>query len=221
MKGLFWLKQIENKYYHLLVVLVIFFFIVPLGLTREMRYLVFPVMFLSSILFSLRALEVRMPVFLLVASTGIIAFILTVLFEFFKLSAAGCFLHEVPLLVYALFLLMSIVLLISKMFSASKVNTDTIAGGISVYLLFGFLWTIFYYAIYLFDQKAFNFPSQFNASSLFYFSFSTLTTVGFGDIYPVNKLAMSLSNLEAIVGQMYIAIFISRLVGLHISTTKK
>jgi len=221
MKYLSWRAQIQNKYYHLLIVLVVFFFIVPFSMSKEIRYFVFPLMFLSGILFSLRALEVKRSVFIMIASTGTLAVLLALLFEFFNISAFGAILHETPIVIYASFLSMSIVLLILKMFSLSKVTSDTIAGGISVYLLLGFLWTVFYYAIYIIDPRAFNFSSQFNEYSLFYFSFSTLTTLGYGDIYPVNKLAMSLSNLEVITGQMYIAIFISRLVGLHIATVKK
>jgi hypothetical protein len=52
--------------------------------------------------------------------------------------------------------------------------------------------------------------------NLFYFSFTTMTTVGYGDVFPINKFAMVFSNLEAIVGQLYIAIFVARLIGLHI-----
>jgi len=50
-----------------------------------------------------------------------------------------------------------------------------------------------------------------------YYSFVTLTTLGFGDITPVSDPARSLSLLEAIVGQLYLAVLVARLVGIHIS----
>jgi len=222
MRRYLWQVLASNKYYHLLAVLVAFFFIVPFGTGGPMQHFVFPLMFLSGILFSLRALEVKRAEFLFMALTGVSALAIGILFEFVQAPAAGCrILLEIPIVIYALFLLMSIALLISKMFAVSKVTSDTIAGGISVYLLLGFLWTVFYYAVYIYDPCAFNFPSPSHQYSLFYSSFSTLTTVGYGDISPVNRMAMSLSNLEAITGQMYVAIFISRLVGLHIAAHNK
>jgi hypothetical protein len=58
-------------------------------------------------------------------------------------------------------------------------------------------------------------------ASLFYFSFTTLTTLGYGDITPAGKFAQVLANMEAIAGQVYLAIFIARLVGLHIAQELK
>jgi len=52
---------------------------------------------------------------------------------------------------------------------------------------------------------------------LYFFSFVTLTTLGYGDITPVSAPARSLAMVEAIVGQMYLAVLIARLVGIHIS----
>ncbi|PIR17837.1 MAG: hypothetical protein COV46_02610 [Deltaproteobacteria bacterium CG11_big_fil_rev_8_21_14_0_20_49_13] len=49
-----------------------------------------------------------------------------------------------------------------------------------------------------------------------YLSFATLTTLGYGDVFPVNKMAMVMTNLEAVAGQMYLAIFVARMVELHI-----
>jgi len=118
--------------------------------------------------------------------------------------------------IYALFMIISIIFMIQKMFSTTKVTGDVIRGGISVYLLLGFLWTLFYVLIYHFDPKAFFVIHPWQDSFLFYFIFSTLTTLGYGDISPSNKAAMVLANLEAIAGQLYLAIFISRLVGLHV-----
>lgn len=213
-------KSIKNKYYHLLAVLIVLFFITPFNINKEIRYFIFPLMFLSAIIFSIRALEVKRPLYIFIALTGALAVILSLLFKFFNIPV-GWGLQEIPVIIFAFFLLISIALLISKMFSVSKVTSDTIAGGISVYLLLGFLWTILYYAVYIFDCNAFSFPRQSNEFNLFYFSFSTLTTLGYGDIYPINKLAMSLSNLEVVTGQMYIAIFIARLVGLHSTGIKQ
>ncbi len=52
---------------------------------------------------------------------------------------------------------------------------------------------------------------------MLYFSFSTLTTLGYGDIVPVSPLARMLTSVEAITGQLYLTVLVARLVGLHIT----
>jgi voltage-gated potassium channel Kch len=52
-----------------------------------------------------------------------------------------------------------------------------------------------------------------------YFSYTTLTTLGYGDIVPVSQIARTLATLEAITGQLYLAVLVARLVGLHINAS--
>ncbi len=54
-------------------------------------------------------------------------------------------------------------------------------------------------------------------SDLIYFSFVTITTLGYGDITPVSRMAKNLALLEAVWGQTYLAVLVARLVGLHLS----
>jgi predicted membrane channel-forming protein YqfA (hemolysin III family) len=112
-----------------------------------------------------------------------------------------------------IFLFLSIQGVLKKLFRESRVTGDTLRGGISVYLMLGWFWVFIYQIIYLLEPGAFSRP--LTNSQLIYFSFTTLTTVGYGDILPVNQLAMIFSNLEAVVGQMYPAIIIARLVSLY------
>ena len=87
---------------------------------------------------------------------------------------------------------------------------------ICVYVMIGFLWATIYKTIYIIESQTFNNidPEKF-IQQLGYFSFVTLTTVGYGDISPAYPLTMSLANLEAIVGQLFPAIMIACLVGLY------
>jgi hypothetical protein len=89
-----------------------------------------------------------------------------------------------------------------------------IAGAVSIYLLLGLIWTRLYQLVELASPGAFRLPSgeSPNSATLGYFSFVTLATLGYGDISPVNIVARDLAVLEAIMGQLYLVILISRLV---------
>jgi hypothetical protein len=118
---------------------------------------------------------------------------------------------------YAIFIILAIISLGSIIFREKKVDLNIINGGISIFLLLAFLWFNFYSIILAFDPTAFKGLSAElqQQYQIFYFSFTTITTLGYGDITPVNKFAMSLANAQAIVGLMYPAIFIARLVSLY------
>jgi hypothetical protein len=99
------------------------------------------------------------------------------------------------------------------------VTLHRISGAVAVYLLFGVIWTLAYSVIHRLDQDAFAFggavPSD-PVAWLLYFSFATLTTVGYGDVTAIHPVARSLAMLEALIGQLFPAILIARLVGLSL-----
>src|SRR6476661_3723838 len=106
---------------------------------------------------------------------------------------------------------------------APSVNTEVLCASISAYLMLGLLWTVAYWLVALVNPNAFSFntgPKEtmggFNA---FYFSFITLSTVGYGDITPVSRIARWLAATEAMVGLLYVTVLIARLVSLY-STPK-
>ncbi|HXV18926.1 MAG TPA: potassium channel family protein [Candidatus Omnitrophota bacterium] len=123
---------------------------------------------------------------------------------------------------YAFFLFVAIKVLILQIAKEKTVSFDTVIGGVSVYFLLGVLWTFFYLLVLAYDPSAILImENQELASNMLYFSFSTLTTLGFGDILPKSGLAKSLAILETVTGQLYLAIYVARLVGLHFSELPK
>lgn len=105
------------------------------------------------------------------------------------------------------------------------IDNNKILGAICLYLLMGLIWAVFYTLIQLTFSGGFN--SINNSSEWFvlfpdfiYFSFVTLTTLGFGDISPNLPLSRFLVYLEAIVGQFYLAILVASLVGSHMANKK-
>ena len=85
-----------------------------------------------------------------------------------------------------------------------------------MYFLMGIVWALLYELVLAVDPAAISLPTdhvQFGDIS--YFSFTTLTTLGYGDILPVTSAARILTILESTFGPLYLAIFVARLVGLH------
>jgi voltage-gated potassium channel Kch len=106
---------------------------------------------------------------------------------------------------------------------APRVNAEVLCAGLSVYLLLGMAWMFAYLLVSDWSPGAFVFTAgpdsghvldRFNA---YYFSFITLTTVGFGDIVPVSRVARMLAATEATTGTLFMAVLIARLVALYSS----
>jgi hypothetical protein len=108
---------------------------------------------------------------------------------------------------------------------APSVSIEVLCASISAYLLLGLAWTMAYWLVdQLTPGGAFSFntnagPRSMNGFTGFYFSFITLSTVGYGDITPVSRIARWLAAMEAMTGLLYVAILIARLVALY-STPK-
>jgi hypothetical protein len=101
-------------------------------------------------------------------------------------------------------------------------TAEAVMGAICVYLLIGLTWAMIYSSIEYVQEEPFRFPDRRRSavvgvdhtsfSQLTYFSFVTLSTLGYGDITPRTPLAETACWMESIVGQLYIAILIARLV---------
>lgn len=113
-----------------------------------------------------------------------------------------------------------VVVLVRRLFRTERVSADTLSSAASGYFLLGILWAFLYGVVHSLDPSAFRGLETANAPELFYFSFVTLTTLGYGDIVPITDTAETVAVLEAVVGQLYLAITIARLVGLHIATAR-
>jgi voltage-gated potassium channel len=108
--------------------------------------------------------------------------------------------------------------------SEQDVTIDLIAGAASVYLLMALMWAFIFQVLELFHPGSFDIPQaqiQGNQSLFIYYSFVTITTLGYGDITPISTAASSFSILEAVVGQLFLVVLISWLVGMHVSNRSK
>jgi voltage-gated potassium channel len=110
--------------------------------------------------------------------------------------------------------------LLSNVFGHEQVSGDTIAGAVCVFFLIGIISALAYQGIYFFNHRAFNniAAGSFSPAAtvdLVYYSFATLTTLGYGDITPISKVARMIAVTEALVGQIYLTVLVARLVGLY------
>jgi hypothetical protein len=129
--------------------------------------------------------------------------------------------------IYLIFFTLMGIVILARIMKDIKVTTDTIYGSICGYLLLGVIWTEIFSLIEFVEPGSFlsggeyviqvtgDIESRVGFENLLYYSFVTLTTLGYGDIIPVSPAAKAFSALEAVTGQLFIAVLIARLVGLH------
>lgn len=123
---------------------------------------------------------------------------------------------------YSIFVLIAIISISRNVFITDRVTTDRIVGSICIYLLIGMFFAFIYAALGVMMPDAFNLGGETaneieSFKDYIYFSYTTLTTTGFGDMVPTRPISKALSAIESITGSIYLVIMVARLVGMHIS----
>ncbi len=117
--------------------------------------------------------------------------------------------------------------MLSHVVKDEEVTANKICGALSVYLLIGVTWAALFTIIEGIRPQSFVIADVQGAgvremsTHFMYYSFVTLTTLGYGDIAPLTPTAKAFSFVEAVIGQIYLAVLIARLVGLHIAHSMK
>jgi len=142
-------------------------------------------------------------------------------------------LSQVAVLLLTLFLLYTTITVLIHVFAEEAVTTDTLSAALCVYLLIGYLWGSLYGLIFLLTPGGFQLPMEWTPAQeqgigrdvpmnlMMYFSFTTLTTLGYGDVLPISGSARAAVVLEAVLGHFYLAVLVARLVGLHIAGLRR
>jgi len=213
------MQELKSNFTYMLVALMVFLVGVPAAIDLE---LLSPVLIeavgtsalLAIGIWSLKGLGGRFYVAMSIALLAVALNLLHVTYDQPMLFVSG---HLATLA----FLLLATAETFRKIATTNKISGNRIVGAICVYFLLGVVWSLFYALL------EFAVPGSFNGLTdtmglpqnpdWIYFSFVTLTTLGYGDILPVTFLSRSLAYMEAVVGQFYIAILVAGLVSAYIS----
>lgn len=213
----------KSRYLYLLLSLVTYFVSLSFLVDFKMEGGVETFLFSLILLFSLYSILRRKIILLVATVLALLSFVGNGLASFGLIGEEWMVIQHIASI---LFLSVIICSVISDLLSHKKVTLDTLLGAISGYLLIGFLWTFFYMLLTSLNPDAFSGlmlagSKEQKVQHFIYYSFITLTTVGYGDILAISSVARTLSWVEAIVGQAYLTIWIAGLVGLHILHRQK
>jgi len=212
----------NNNFSYLLIALLLFIFGVPVASNLDLISLQMSrVLGASSLLavgvWSLRGAGRLYSAGMLVAITGIVLSILSVVRE-------SDMLHVITLLAMFVFLLLATINAFRQIAVGNDISLNRIVGAVCVYLLLGVMWSIAYNVLEYLQPDSFKGLTELVSPvwnpDWIYFSFVTITTLGYGDITPLTQTARSLTVAEAIVGQFYIAVLVAGLVSAYISSKR-
>lgn len=210
----------EERNVTLLLSLIVLFMLYPisveLGMVRFYRLVFVVELILASISLGTTKGHRRLGLGL-----GIPAIVLQV----FAFSAPSRISLLIAAIATLLFIGFVIVIVYRAVMASGRVTVDKLAAAVNVYLLLGLAWAIVYGVIASFEGTAFSGNAMdintleeyvsLGAEFFFiYFSFVTLTTLGYGDTLPMTPIAQTAAWMEAVVGQLFVAVTLARLVGM-------
>lgn len=126
-----------------------------------------------------------------------------------------------------LFIVLLVATLLYFILHAPRVNAEVLCAGLSIYLLLGMAWMFAYILVSEWTPNSFTITAgpdsghALDGFNAYYFSYITLSTVGYGDILPVSHVARMLAAAEGITGTLFMAVLIARLVALYTSQTPR
>lgn len=208
-----------SKYFYLLIILVSFF--LGTSILTDMEFADFPVselfslIVLSSMFIVLRE---RILIFyaILLGCISILSHIIIGLFYSGKEMFIVFYLTNIA------FLILITVTILRSITVSKEITADTLFGAICGYFMLGLVWSFVFLLIGTIYPGSFK-PNlitnlfHHTEQNAFYFSFVTMTTIGYGDILPITNTARLCAWLEAVTGEIYLAVWIAQLVGLRIA----
>ncbi len=215
----------SGKFVYLLLSLLFLMILIPMLYPYPLGQIALNVLLIITMLLSLYTISQKRKLVIGALLIAVLTFI-TMVYSHLTRSSPVAFASLC--LGFAFFMFTTVTILI-QIFKEEEVTVDEIAAAISTYLLIGmsgaFLFGIIDYLIPgsivsttpvapILSMHGGDLPYF---ADYIYFSFTSLTTLGFGDLVPASPIARTFSYLEAVIGQIYLTVLVARLVGLHIS----
>ncbi len=226
-KSLFSTIWFENRFVLLLATLISLILIGPfldihaLGLSPFVREMIWKIVFSIVLLSGTFSIIHNRNYALIALGLGVITIIA---------QASGLFSNRPATIVAEhitgmVFMLFNIIVILYLMFSSPKVTVNIICASLCVYLLLAFFWAQMYSFVEFIQPGSFSYDMANGQSFLMsnsvipiYFSLVTMSTLGYGDVLPLSESTRMMASTEAIIGQLYIAVLVARLIGLHTSS---
>ena len=202
--------------HYLLASIILVFFIGPVAFDYGLLSIVnLEILFLVILIFSIFLHQHDTKLFK-VTVVSLIIILINILFFDNNQSVSQYFLK-------ILIVSITIVELFREIFKTKIIDSHIISSAISIYVLVGIFWYLLFMFLLMIDPDSFdirNFNPEMVSIDMIYFSFTTLTTLGYGDITPLSYTAKMWSITEAMMGVMFLAVMISRVVSLFGSKKK-
>lgn len=210
---------INSKYLYLLATLVLYFVASPLLIANQLNNTILSVIITLFIVLCINVINRNSVLLMFSIMLGTVSMICHWLVY---LNHANDSIHLVYILSVLSFLMVMTFFVITSVAKSREITGDSLLGAIAGYFLIGLTWSVIYLLIEFINSGAIHnthvsVSMRDHIQQMIYFSFVTLTTIGYGDILPVSDLAKTMSWLEAVTGQIYLAVWISQLVGLRIA----
>ena len=207
---------LKGRFLFLLVFLLVYFVLIPFFENFVGFRILLDIFFSAVLITALYAVSQKKSYALIGATLAVPVFSLVWINHWVQFSS----LTVTKSLFSILFLIYLIVIILNFIFNSRKVTRNVICAAIVVYLFLGLTWSFFYLILETLQPGSFSMAQSQSGESLMnfpYYSFVTLSTLGYGDIAPLSTRAKVLSMLEAVIGQIYLVVLVARLVGLQIA----
>ena len=202
--------------HYLLASILLVFFLGPIGFDCGLLSIMnLEILFLTILIFSIFLHEHNSKLFKL---TVISLLIILINILFFDINQS-VFQYFLKLFIISI----AIIELFKEIIRTKKIDFHIISSAISIYILIGIFWYLLFMLLLIIDPDSFyfrNLNKEYLSIDMIYFSFTTLTTLGYGDITPISYTAKMWSVTEAMIGVMFLAVMISRVVSLFGSKKK-
>lgn len=212
----FFIRMHHNRCGALLAGLILFILLLPFVYEFRPGRLALFATYVALLIAVLRSLRSPGPTLSLNIALGVLYLVLVTA----GIVSQNFWLRQAALTVASVFIITVMLALLRYVMDFSRVTADKLFGAVSIYVLLAFFFSDVYLLIENFDQGNFHYAHAAEGgvldwSDFLYFSFTVLTSTGFGEITPISRLARSVVIIEQIMGVMYVAFLIARLTELY------